>query len=148
MKFTIEQDLTAKEAELILKCASLDTRLQKLANYIRQYTFSIEASKGEKIYQLPIENIYYAESVDSKTFLYTKEDSYEISESLTSLEQMLKGTPIIRISKSALLNISFLKCVSPYPNHRLNAELSNGEHLIISRNYIPEVKKALQASLS
>lgn len=144
MRFTIEQDLKYKEEEITMKCAYLDARLQKLADYIRQYTFSLEAVKDGKTYQIPIDKIYYMESVDNKTFLYTEEDAYGFSDTLTNLEDMLRYTPVIRISKNCLMNTSYLLCVSPYPNHRLDAELKNGEHLIISRNYIELLKDTLK----
>lgn len=54
-----------------------------------------------------------------------------------TLEHELVETNIVRISKNVLLNISSLSCVKPHPNHRLLAELSNGEYLIVSRKYIP-----------
>lgn len=144
LKLTIYQDLTIKEDEIIMKCAFMDGKRQKLADYIRQYTFSIEGSKEGKMYQIPIDQIYYIDSVDGKTFLYTKDDAYYSAETLMTLEKLLNNTPVVRISKSCLLNTSYLKCVEPYPNHRLNAELMNQEHLIVSRNYIELLKEKLR----
>ncbi len=144
MKLTIHQDEQIKEAEIIINCSYVDNRLEKLSNYIRQYTFSLECESENKIYQLPLEKIFYMETVDSKTFLYTKEHSYLCRQSLTALEDKVRNTPLIRISKSCILNISYLKCVSPFVNHRLKAELTNGEQLIISRNYIEALKAQLR----
>lgn len=140
MKLTIQQDLSTQEDEIIIKCSYVDTRMQKLIDYIRQYTFSIKAQRDGKVYQIPIDEILYIESVDNTSFLYTEEHSYSCEDSLTNLENSLRYTPVIRISKSCLMNTSYLKCVAPYPNHRLNAELNNGEHLIVSRNYIDLLK--------
>ncbi len=84
------------------------------------------------------------ETVDSKTFLYTKEHTYLCRQSLTTLEDRLKHMTFVRVSKSCILNISHLKCVAPFVNHRLKAELTNGEQLIISRNYIDALKAQLR----
>lgn len=69
---------------------------------------------------------------------------YSAKETLTSLEQLLSGTAFIRISKSCIVNTDFLKCVRPLYNHRLEAELKNGERLIITRNYIELLKQKLK----
>ncbi len=144
MKLSIQQDEHFTETEIIINCAYVDKRLQKLTDYIRQYSFSLECESNGNQYQLPIEEIYYIESVDSKTFLYGHEQTYSSRQTLTALEEQLKNMTFVRISKSCLLNVSYLKCVAPYANHRLKAELKNGEQLIISRNYVEALKNKLR----
>lgn len=144
MKLIINQDESIKEAEIIINCSHVDKRLEKLSHYIRQYTFSLECEHDGSIYQLSLEDILYIETVDSKTFLYTTEQTYLCRHSLTALEEKFANTPLVRISKSCILNISYLKCVAPFVNHRLKAELTNGEQLIISRNYIDALKAQLR----
>ena len=144
MKLSIHQDERIQETEIIINCAYMDKRLQKLTDYIRQYSFSLEGESEGKLYQLPIEEIYYIESVDSKTFLYDHERTYFSRQTLTVLEEKLKNMTFVRISKSCLLNVSYLKCVAPYANHRLKAELRSGEQLIISRNYVEALKNKLR----
>ncbi len=88
--------------------------------------------------------ILYLESIDNKTFLYDSEHAYSSRQTLTSLEEKLKNMTFARISKSCLLNVSHLKCVAPHVNHRLKAELKNGEQLIISRSYVEVLKEKLK----
>ena len=144
MKLSIHQDEHFTETEVIINCTYVDKRLQKLTDYIRQYSFSLECESDGNQYQLPIEDIYYIESVDSKTFLYDHEQTYSCRQTLTSLEEKLKNMTFVRISKSCLLNVSYLKCVAPHVNHRMKAELKNGEQLIISRNYVETLKNKLR----
>ena len=63
----------------------------------------------------------------------------------TAIEQDLIRSNVVRISKTALLNISCLVCVKPYPNHRLLAELNNEENLIVSRKYIPILRDKIRS---
>lgn len=63
------------------------------------------------------------------------------------LEDLLKSTTLLRISKTCILNTTYLKCFYPYPNHRILAELKNGEQLIVSRKYIPSLKKNLKGEI-
>lgn len=145
MKLTIQQDIKIEENEIIIRCAYMDSRLQKLADYIKQFSFSLEGIKEGQYYQIALDKIMYIDSVDRNTFLYDEENAYESKLTLTALEQLLKNTSFVRISKNCILNTAFLKCVEPYPNHRLKATLLNGENLMIARNYIYAVKEKLSA---
>lgn len=144
MKLSIHQGEHIAETEIIINCAYMDERLQKLADYIRQFSFSLEGESDGKLYQIPVEQIFYMETVDNKTFLYSCEHTYSCKQTLSALEEKLRNMTFVRISKSCLLNVSYLKCVSPYINHRLKAELQNGEQLIISRNYVEALKEKLR----
>lgn len=145
MKLTINQNSNQNDPEIIINCSYVDKSLQKIIDYITQYTFTIEGESDSKIYQLPIDKIYYIESVDGKTYLYDKNNSYFCRQSLATLEEKLKNTPFARVSKICLLNTSYLRCVEPYANHRLKAELSNGEQIVISRNYINDLRDKIKA---
>lgn len=48
-----------------------------------------ENTKG-KVFQVHISDIYYMESVERKTFLYTKDEIYMTNKKLYELEEMLK----------------------------------------------------------
>jgi DNA-binding LytR/AlgR family response regulator len=122
----------------------MDNRLQHLIDYIRQYSFSLKGSLEGQNYNISLENILYIDSVDGKTFLYCKEKIFESKETLTSLEQYLFSTPFVRISKSCIMNTNALKSVRILMNHRMEANLINGEKLIITRNYMENVKRKLE----
>ncbi len=144
MKLSIHQDEHIAETEIIINCAYVDDRLQKLTDYIRQFSFSLEGEVDGKLYQIPVEQIFYIESVDNKTFIYDCERTYSCRQTLSALEEKLRNMTFIRISKSCLLNISYLRCVDPHMNPRVKPELQNGEQLIISRNYVESLKEKLR----
>ena len=87
----------------------------------------------------------YFETVDKKTFIYTQQKVFECKKLLSVIEQDLITSNIVRISKTVLLNISYLACVKPYPNHRLLVELNNKENLIVSRKYIPILQDKIRS---
>lgn len=144
LKLTINQNMELDEEEIIINCAYMDERMQKLVECIRRFTFSLEGELEGKIYQIPVEQICYVDSVDGKTFLYDSEHSYYCRQTLAALEKKLEHTTFTRISKNCLLNTEQLKCVEPYVNHRMKAELKTGEQLLISRNYIEALKEKLR----
>lgn len=143
MKLVLEQGLDLPEAEVVVRCRTVDRRLDKLMAYIRQYSISLEAKAEGAAYRVPLEAILYIDSVEGRSFLYTSQQVYETKESLAALEQRLKHTSILRISKNCLLNLSHLTCVAPLWNHRMEATLTNGEKLIIGRAYLEPLKQKL-----
>lgn len=145
MKLTVNQNDNQGETEIIVNCTYMDKSLKKIIDYITQFTFTLEGEMEGKIFQLPIDKIFYIESVDGKTYLYDKTDSYFCRQSLQAMENNLTNTPFARISKNCLLNTAYLRCVEPYPNHRLKAELSNGEQLIVSRIYIETLRRKIKS---
>ena len=145
MKITINQNSNQTESEIIINCSHVNKTLQKIIDYITQFAFTLEGEINNKVYQLPIDEIYYIESVDGRTYLYDRTSSYLCKQTLQALEVELANTPFSRVSKTCLLNTSYLRCVEPYPNHRLKAELSNKEQIIVSRNYIENLRKKIKS---
>lgn len=144
MKLTINQSLEQGENEIIINCSVMDSRLLHLIDYIRQYSFSLEGKIGEQAYSIALEEIFYIDCVDDRTFLYCQDHIYESKERLGALEEKLKRTSFTRISKNCILNCMHLKSVSPLWNHRMEATLSSGEKLIITRSYISRLKERLE----
>lgn len=144
MKLTINQNMELSEDEIIINCAYVDERMQKLIDYVRQFTFSLEGELEGKVYRIPIEEIYYIDSVDGRTFLYDKEHSYFCRQTIAALEGVLRYTVFVRISKNCLMNTAQLKCVEPYVNHRMKAELKNGEVLLVSRSYLENLREKIR----
>lgn len=84
------------------------------------------------------------DSADGRTFLYQKESVYECRDTLVVLENKLKKTTFVRISKNCILNTTYLDHVEPLFNHRLKAVLSNGEALVVTRSYVELLRNSLR----
>ncbi len=82
MKLTIHQDLAvpdttlfrSPETEIIINCPHVDGRLRHLIELIRQHGFSLTGYQEGKEYQIPLEQIYFMDSADGKTFLYLEKE--------------------------------------------------------------------------
>ena len=122
------------EPEIDIRYSSMTQPLNRIVQYIRQQE-----------YLIPLNEVLYFETVDKKTFMYTQQKIFECKKTLSAIEQDLIRSNVVRISKTALLNISCLVCVKPYPNHRLLAELNNEENLIVSRKYIPILRDKIRS---
>lgn len=142
MKVIIETQIEGED-EIIIRCRELDKELLSLIYAIERGRRRITGYSGRAMVQLVPADIYYFESVDNKVFAYCEKEIYEVKEKLYELETAYDNTDFQRISKSVIVNISFIEAVLPMLGARLEAKLKNGESVIISRQYVPELKKKL-----
>ena len=144
MKLLIDQSPDNEEVEIIIKCGLIDTELEKLIAQIRLYSFSVSARRDGKQYNISLSDIYYFESVDNRTFVYTRDEVYQCDLKLYELEEQLTKTNFVRISKSSILNIMVLESVRALLHGKMEAELSNGEKVVINRHYVDSLKKKMK----
>ncbi len=135
----------AGEQEVVLICCRTVTEeVREIAAFVQSRQGSLSGVRDEEQYEIPVSELYYIESVDGKTFLYTKEQVYETSYRLYELESQLRPRHFLRISRSVLLNLMKIRSVRPALNGRLSAVLQSGEEVIISRSYVKDLKSALK----
>ena len=144
MKIIIEPQNKVEELLVKILCKEENEEVHRLYKHIANYAEPLWATKDGIQHKLYETDLYYADTVEGNTFLYTEDEVYETSESLLSIGQRLKGKQFVRISKNCLINIDFLAKVEPYSNHRLLAHMKNGEKLIVGRTYIPELKNIVK----
>lgn len=87
--------------------------------------------------------VYYFEAVDNRVFAYCEKWVFEIKKKLYELERQFENTDFIRVSKSVIVNLTKIQRLTPAFNSRFEALLKNGEKIIISRQYVPDMKKKL-----
>lgn len=143
MKLLIDQSPDYEDVQIIIKCGLIDPQLEKLIAQIRLYSFSVAAKRDGKTCMISLEDIYYFESVDNRTFIYTQRDVSECDLKLYELENQLAKTNFVRVSKSCILNIKVLDGVRALLNGKMEAELENGEKVIINRHYVEGLKRKL-----
>ena len=144
MELRIKQ-IGAGEQELVLICCRAVTEeVREIAAFVRSRQGSLSGSRDAKQYEIPVSELYYIESVDGKSFLYTKEQVYETPYRIYALEELLRPKHFLRVSKSTLLNLMKIRSIQPALNGRLSAVLQSGEEVIISRSYVKGLKAALK----
>lgn len=143
MKIIIEECHPEEEDQIIIRCKDLDENILKLISELRMGQRKLTGMKDGNIAMIDPANVYYFEGVDNKVFLYCKQNVYETKLKLYEIEEEYKNTSYIRASKSVILNISKIKSISPAYSGRFEATLFNGEKVVISRQYVPELKKKL-----
>lgn len=143
MKIIIETPGEDAEDEIIIRCRELDDDLVRFINYLKTGSTHITGHLNGSIKQLSPKDICYFESVDNKVFAYCELEVYEVKEKLYEIEERFEHSDFQRISKSVIVNVSVIDYISPLIGSRLEAKLKNGEKVIISRQYVPELKKKI-----
>jgi len=142
MRIAIEEIGANEEEEIIIRCHQVDQEILELYRQIKKNQNCIAATYREEIYRLPVRDIFYFETVDNKAFFYCMDKVYETKLKLYEFEELSGGTSFFRASKSVILNADKIRCVKPALNGRFEATLENGEKVMISRQYVTDLKKA------
>ena len=122
--------------------------VREIVSFVKSRQGQISAMQDGKRFEVPVADLFYAESVDNRVFLYTAAESYETRLKLYELEEMLKEKTFLRISKSMIVNLMKITSVRPALNGRFSAILKNGEEILISRKYVPALKRVLKGGES
>jgi len=142
LKITIKQPPIGAEEEIIVLCHNMSPELLNALNAIKAPSNMLVAYIDNDIHRLKPSDVFYFEAVDKKTFVYCESEVYESKLKLYELDE-LAMSDFFRISKSVIVNLSKIKSLSPSFSGRVEAVLTNKERVIISRQYVSELKKAL-----
>ena len=145
MKITIEAPSPGQEDEIIIRVTELSEDILEAVKRLKNADTkdSIALQSGDAILMVPIRDILYFDAVDNRVFAYTKEKNYEMKMKLYEIEEDYSFSSFIRVSKNTIINIKKIDHLSPEFNGRFIAKLINGEKILISRSYVPLLKKKL-----
>lgn len=143
MKIIIEEPKAGEEDEIIIRCKTIDDAILRLIYGVKMGNQKVMAFKNDAIIMLEPKEIYYFEAVDHKVFAYGEKEVYEVKAKLYEIEEDFEGTDFFRASKSSIVNLAKVKSLTPAFSGRFEALLYNGERIIISRQYVSELKKKL-----
>jgi len=141
MKITIDESDSQQEVEIVIKCDKVTEEIEKLISMLRSSEEKITGLIEGETYLIDPSDIYYFESVDKKTFMYTETEVLETPLRLYELQEKLVNQDFFRASKSTIINTSKIQRLSPRLNGKLDVRLENGEKLVVSRQYVGRLKE-------
>ena len=143
MKISINIDPSLKETEIVVNCAALTSGTERIISSLRLMDSQMAVAKDDESFILDIAKIVYIEAVDRRTFVYTENECYETKLKLYETEEKLCGSGFLRISKSCLVQLRYIRSIKSEIDRKLRLTLENGEQMIVSRQYADELKKRL-----
>lgn len=129
------------ELTVTIEYPKQSSQLNRIIQKLKSEEKALVGSENGRDYKVFMADIFYIESVDKRTFIYTRDMVFRSEKRLYQLENELKEYDFVKVSRNCLVNINELIHIKALANSRLEAELSNGEKIIVSRTYIPEIKR-------
>lgn len=142
MKVEIKQVTSQADEQAVISAVTITEEIQSAIDILDNNCRVIPVLSDGETVMCKTDKIYYIESVDKRSYVYTKENCYETKYRLYELEEVLNAS-FFRCSKAMIINIRKIKSVKGEINGRMNAELLNGEQLVISRAYVKDLKRKL-----
>ncbi|MFD2210900.1 LytR/AlgR family response regulator transcription factor [Virgibacillus halophilus] len=120
------------------------TPLQSIGGPVEAPAKKLAVEMDGEINYVLIQHIYYMFREDKMTKIIAKTGEFEIKASLREMEEKLVQYGFFRIHKSYLINLEYVKKLSPWFNGAYLLELHHvKDQLPVSRNYVKTLKKRL-----
>lgn len=103
----------------------------------------LTGKQQEDWFPVPIEQISYIESLQKRTWFYSNKQQYKTVVTLKELQTRLPST-FIRIHRSYIINIIFIKKITRDLTSNFIIHLKDGTELPISQSYINQLRSILE----
>lgn len=143
MRIKIDEQENLQEIVVTISCRKVDKEVSDIIKLLKMKNKTLSGIKENEVILVKVFEILYIESVDKKTFIYTKEDVFQCKEKLYELEEILEKESFIRISKNTIVNLNKVSKIVPDISRRLILTLENKEKVIVSRSFTFNFKKSL-----
>jgi len=140
MKIIIQDPVPGEEDSVTISVKTMTENVIRAINLLKSPD-DLTVYLNNQAYPLPVSDIFYVESVDMKTYVYAEKTVYRSMLKLYEVEEILNKSDFLRISKQVLVSVKKIKSVAPAGDSRFQATLTNGEKVIISRQYVPALKE-------
>lgn len=144
MIINISQIKKDEKERLEIYCHEVSNEITEIVRFVKSRQGQLAGIIEGSQYEIPVSDVFYIEGVDNRVFIYCEKQVYETRQKLYELEEVLKEKHFLRVSKSVLLNLMKIESIKSSLNSRFIALLQSGEQIIVSRKYVPELKKALR----
>ena len=143
MKIRIEH-APLEENEVILRCTQLDDEMLRVLSLLRSGMQKILVwNEHREMLPLSVSKVVYCETVEEKTFVYTHDGIYQTALSLAELEDRWGDLGLFRAGKSSVVNLHEIQKLKNCGSGRIEALLTTGEKMVISRRYTPILRERL-----
>ena len=107
----------------------------------KNYDSHIFVQKSEKLFNLPVEDISYLEASGDYTIITTQTDQFVSSSGIGKLEEIMNPEMFIRVHRSTIINVNFLKEIERHFNGGMIVKMQNGKSFPVSRTYAKAIRK-------
>ena len=143
MKVSIDISAEYKEPFAVIHTDKVTSEIQRVIDVLGTSETPITALQNEDdIVVLHPKDIFMVRVEDGDTIIYGARNQYRSRKRLYELAEQL-GKQFMQISKTTLINLSYMDSIEPGFSGTLLLKLKNGNKDYVSRKYLPEFKKYL-----
>lgn len=146
MKIRIEIDDDMEEEELIVRCKTIDERINYLYNRLRELTTAepkFTFYKKNQSFYFPLSDVLFFETENDYVYAHTKDEMYRVTLRLYELENTLPKE-FVRSSKSTILNVIHVFSVNRNVTSSSLIKFHNSyKQVYVSRFYYKGLKQKL-----
>ena len=143
MKVSVQEIPKNEEEEIMIRCHEINEEVLSLLHRLKLSQEKLAVTRQDEIHKIALQDVFYFETVDNKSFLYCESQVYETKLKLYEFEDITQGSKFFRASKSTVINAMKISYVKPSISGRFEVCMENGEKLSVSRQYVAELKKKI-----
>ncbi len=143
MKVNIDISAEYREPFAVIHTDKVTEEIQRMIDIFSNSETPVTALQNEEdIVVLQPKDIYMVRVENGDTVIYGAKQKYRSRKRLYELALQL-GKQFMQISKTTLINLSYMDSIEPGFSGTLLLKLKNGDMDYVSRKYLPEFKKYL-----
>lgn len=143
MKVSVQEIPKNEAEEIMIRCHEINEEVLSLLHRLKLSQEKLAVTRQDEIHKIALQDVFYFETVDNKSFLYCESQFYETKLKLYEFEDLTQGSKFFRASKSTIINAMKISYVKPSISGRFEVCMENGEKLLVSRQYVAELKKKI-----
>ncbi|MBL7865546.1 MAG: response regulator [Cyclobacteriaceae bacterium] len=120
---------------------SMEELLRSMKSTGKNFETHIFVQKSEKLFNLPVEEIVYLEASGDYTIITTKNDQFVSSSGIGKLEEIMDPDTFIRVHRSTIINVNYLKEIERHFNGGMVVKMQSGKSFPVSRTYAKLIRK-------
>lgn len=138
------EEIGREETEILIRYGRMSQTVERLQELLQAADYKVKCRAQEGDIWITASDIYYAESVDKRTWVYCDRAVYRSELCLHQLQEELSASGFVQVSKACILNLHMLESIRPLLNSRMEATLVNGERIGVTRKFIPAIRRRLE----
>ncbi len=143
LKVAVQKIERDKDELVVIQCHEVNDDVKSIVHFVKSAGATLAGYIEERASQIALQDIFFLEAVNNRVFAYTMSKVYELKCKLYEFESQYESKGFFRCSKSFVINLMKVDHVRPILNGRFCATMFNKEEVIISRQYVPELKERL-----
>lgn len=124
-----------------------DEKVEKLKSHLEEeieFLDRVIVKQNQKINIIPIDKVFYFEAQDDYVMIHTLDGKYLKQKTMKYFEDHLDPKNFIRIHRSNIVNISFIKEIELYDSESYRCVLKDNTKISVSRSGYSKLKEILE----